>query len=319
MSGTDAPLPRHIRLPLIASIMLLACQSGCQWLRGSWGSTGPAPPPISPQPTLEQLLATVHENTRRVQSLSTDRATLSVAGYPSLRADLAFQQPRKLRLRAMALGSTEVDLGSNEELFWVWIKRNSPPAVYYARHADIAAAPPQAIPIEPAWLVESLGLVEFDPNLRHTGPFVRRGGQLEIRTAIPGPAGERTKITVLDGRYGWVLEQHVYDANRQRLASAVASGYAYDLATQTSMPKQVDIQWPAAAVSVTLTLNDLRINQLGPDSANLWIMPEMPGTNYVNLAQIAPATQPPQPLPNNAPTASPPIRESAYGGRTRRY
>ena len=311
---------RCTRLTIFACVALLLCQSGCQLLRRPWSQPGPVPPPLLPQPTLDQLMATVHENTRRVQSFNTNHANLSVAGYPSLRADLAFQQPGRLRLRATAFGSAEVDLGSNDELFWVWIKRNSPPAVYYAKHAEVAGAT-QAIPIEPAWLVESLGLIQFDPNARHSGPFVRRGGQLEIRTTIPGPTGERTKITVLDGRYGWVLEQHLYDANRQRLASAVASDHAYDPVTQTSMPRKVQIQWPAAAVSITLTLNDLRINQLTPDSTNLWTIPEMPGTNYVNLAQMAPPnpTVQPQPGQGRAPAASPPIRASAYGGRTRRY
>jgi hypothetical protein len=312
-------LLRHHRLTLLTCIAILVAQSGCQWLRGPWNPPGPTPPPISPQPTLQQLMAAVNENTRRVQSLDTNRATLSVAGYPSLRADLAYQQPGRLRLRAMALGSTEVDLGSNDELFWVWIKRNSPPAVYFARHEEVARSPQTAVPIEPAWLVESLGLVQFDLNGRHTGPFVRGGGQLEIRTAITGPNGDRTKVTVIDGRYGWVLEQHLYDANRQRLASATASGFAYDPVTQTSMPNQVKIQWPEAAMSITLTLNDLRINQLGPDSNNLWTIPEMPGTNYVNLTQIAPPSAVTQPGQGRAPTTSPPIRASAYGGRTRRY
>lgn len=266
-------------------------------------------------------MATVNENTARVQSLNTNRATLSVAGYPSLRADLAYQQTSRLRLRATALGSTEVDLGSNDELFWVWIKRNTPPAVYYARHTEVANAPQAAIPIEPEWLIESLGLMRFDPGHRHSGPFVRRQGQLEIRTTMPGASGERTKVTVIDGRYGWVLEQHLYDANRQRLASSIASGHAYDPVTQTSLPNQVKIQWPAASLSLTLALNDLRVNQLGPDSANLWVIPEMPGTNYVNLTQVPPPSAAPQPpaAQGRAPVASPPIRASAYGGRTRRY
>ncbi|MCG8583485.1 MAG: hypothetical protein MI757_02095 [Pirellulales bacterium] len=311
-------MPRR-QLAMVVLTVFVLSTTGCQFMRRPWSPPAPMPPPISTQPTVDQIIANVNDNTARIQSINTNRATLSVSGYPSLRADLAVQQPQRMRLRATVLGSTEVDLGSNDELFWVWIKRNTPPAVYYARHNELAGAPQASIPIEPKWLTEAIGLVYFDPNHRHSGPFVRRQGQLEIRSAIPGPNGERTKVTVIDGRYGWVLEQHLYDASGKRLASAVASGHKFDPATQTSLPRQVKMQWPAAAMSITLTLNDVRINQLGADSNNLWVIPEMPGTNYVNLAETPPPTaNPPQPAPVASPE-SPPIRASAYGGRTRRY
>ena len=309
----------RFHVAVVLSAALLASYGGCAWLRRPIIS-GPTPPPITAQPTLDELIAKVHENTGRVKSLDTNRATLSVAGYPSLRTDFAYQQPGRLRLRATMLGATEVDLGSNDELFWFWIKRNSPSAVYFARHEEVARAPQQAIPIEPRWLVEALGLVEFDPSHRHSGPFVRRGGRLEIRTAIPGPTGDRTKITILDGRFGWVLEQHLYDANRQRLATAIASGYAYDPVSQTSMPKQVKIQWPAAAMSITLTLNELRINQLADGSNQLWTIPELRGTPYVNLTQQAqPAPGRPVQPAGQGRAALAPARSGFRAGHRGRY
>ena len=89
------------------------------------------------------------------------------------------------------------------------------------------------------------------------------------------------------------------------------------------MPKQVKIQWPAAAMSITLTLNELRINQLGDGSNQLWTIPELRGTQYINLTEQPPAnppaaTTPVQPIEQGR-AALAPAHPGYSRGRRSRY
>ena len=62
--------------------------------------TTPAPRVLSGSPSLEQVIQAVNRNSTQIQSYSTNSATLSGAGWPTLRANIAFQRPRMFRLRA---------------------------------------------------------------------------------------------------------------------------------------------------------------------------------------------------------------------------
>ena len=112
------------------------------------------------------MVYVLNANTQRVQRLQTENATLRVEGMPALRANLAYEQPRNFRLLAQLSQFTgrELDMGSNDELFWFWIRRDTQPSVYFARHAAFANSPARdLIPIEPNRLIDTLGLVYLDP------------------------------------------------------------------------------------------------------------------------------------------------------------
>ena len=122
----------------------------------------------------------------------------------------------------------ELDLGSNDELFWFWVKRSQPPAIYYCRHDQFAASQArQMTPFEPRWLIEALGVVEFDRSLPNK-LTVLPNDRLRIDTIRNTPEGPMTKVTILDGSQGWVLEQHLYDARRRLVARSIASGHRQD-------------------------------------------------------------------------------------------
>src|SRR6476646_1079011 len=135
---TSAPL-REIILVFAAGIAV-AGASGCRshaWLRRSGGD----PPPIAfsalPSPT--EAVSAVNANTARVQSLQTQGASVSIPGAPSVGADIAIERPRRLRMRAKTqLLGPELDLGSNDELFWLWAARMPDSSVFFARHDQFA-------------------------------------------------------------------------------------------------------------------------------------------------------------------------------------
>ena len=92
--------------------------------RGDSGGVLP-PEAFAAPPTLEQVVQAVNANSAPVRQLQAEGATLSVQGLPSLRANLVMERPRRFRLVGSLLGVTgpEIDLGSNDELLWMWVKR----------------------------------------------------------------------------------------------------------------------------------------------------------------------------------------------------
>jgi hypothetical protein len=177
-------------------------------------------------------------------------------------------------------------LGSNNELFWFWVRRGEPPAVFYCRHDEYAGSQARRmIPIEPSWLIEAFGVTPLDPGLPHQGPYPMPGDRLEIRTVRDTPDGPMTKVTVVDAMRGLVVEQHAYDAVGHRVASAVVEQHRRDPLTNLTIPRIVKIDCPRARFSMRVNLGTVRINRLNCNAPELWTMPQIPGAPIVNLAQ----------------------------------
>ncbi len=285
---------------LLLTVVTLAAAggAGCPGVVRQYAA--PAPRVLPPSATLEQVIEVVNRNSSRIQSFSTNCATLTGPGFPTLRASVAWARPRRFRLRAeTGLSGPELDLGSNDELFWFWVRRNRPAAIYYCRHVQFATSGVrEMVPIEPDWLIEALGICEFDPTLPHQGPFPLSGGRLEIRTIRETIQGPSTKITIVDGATGLVLAQHIFDARGQLKGSAVAGGHRRDPLSGLTLPKTVDIQCPASQLSMRIDLGNVRINYPG-GAANpeLWAMPSYAGYPTVDLCdphrRLAPTSPPP--------------------------
>lgn len=292
---------RILRLSIAVGLLSLSGASCPQVLR----QYGVAPPPraLPPSPTLEQIIQVVNANNSQIQSLSTNQATISSPGVPALRASVAFQRPQRLRVRAdTALTGPELDLGSNDELFWFWIRRSDPPAVYFCRHNQYGTSQIQRLlPIEPQWLIESLGATGFDPSLPHQGPFPvpNDPNRLMVRTVRETARGTVTKSTVVDAALGVVVEQHVYDAQGRLTASAITDHHRRDPLTGLYVPTVVKVHCPSAQFSMRLDLGNVQVNRLSPNSMEPWTMPVYQGAQVVDLCDPntrSPAAGPPGPV-----------------------
>lgn len=245
-----------------------------------------APTVLNPQASLEDVVRVVNANSARIQQLQSSGATLTLAGVPPLETSYALDRPRRFRLRAETrITGPELDLGSNDEIYWVWVKRNEQPAIYWGKHAEFDKSTARDIvPIPPDWLIQALGVVEIDPTARHEGPFRSRPGQLEIRSHLVMNQREVTKVMVIDDARGWVLEQHLYDANQQPIASSVASAFQFDQVHGVSLPRFVEIRLPPAGLSFSLQTDRHLVNQLSGDPNQLWTMPQITGVPTIDLA-----------------------------------
>ena len=280
----------------LLGVLVLFCCSGAtcsHWLRNPFAQQGPpAPELLSAGASLEQVIAAVNQNSSKVQSYQTGDASITfrgMPGVPSLRGNIAMQRPGRLRLEAStALTGPEVDLGSNDELFWFWVKRNEPPALYFSRHDQfVGSAAQQVMPIEPQWLLDALGLSQFSPNDHHEGPMPHSDGTLEIRTVMQTRTGPMTKSTVIDIRRAWVLEQHIYDGRGSLLASSRARSHRYYPGAGVSLPQTIDINLPAAQMALSIDVGTVQMNSV-PANPALWSLPAISGYPQIDLGAAPP-------------------------------
>jgi hypothetical protein len=238
--------------------------SGCNWNRWFRQPDRYVPPPqvFQAEPTREELIAKINDNTSRINTLQAS-GSMSIPGVPtSLNTELAFERPQNLRFRAgTRFTGQEIDLGSNNELFWFWANQDPSKALYYARHEQFAQSRArQAIPVEPSWLKEAFGLIELDPSGQIEGP-IPAGDKVQLRVRQQTGAGEVMKVLVLDKKRGVVVEQQLFDPKGQLLGIAKASEHEFHQLDGAALPHKIDVEIPAAKLQFQLVLDQHVINR----------------------------------------------------------
>lgn len=267
-------------LLLVAAGLVSLSGASCPYFRRPDAFTNM--PPLPQNPSLEQLIQLVNANNLQIRSFSASEASVSGTGFPRLRARIDFERPQRFRLRATFAFSEELDVGSNEELFWFWFKQNPTPALYYGRHAQFASSPVrQTLPVDPYWLIEAFGIGEIDPTLPHQGPWTRPDGRLEIRTTRQSPTGQTTKVTLLE-RHGLVVEQRLYDARNQLIASATTTQHHRDPLSGLVMPTDIALSIPSQQMTIRISLGKVEINRPAANP-ELWAMPNYPGSPPIDV------------------------------------
>ena len=284
---------------LAAALLLMSC--GCQaWNR--WRHPNPyaekAPPTFAEDFTKERLVEHINQNIERTGACPAwrcDRASVKMTGVPAkLSATLAVRAPHSLRLRvALPLGAGDVlDLGSNDEHFWMWMKDGQATPVMTVRHDEfdqVARAAPMPIPVHPDWLMEVLGVIPLDPEEYE---LVRPGGNqpyVDLVATRVSPDGERVqRIVRVNPRHGLIVEHRLQKLNGELLAKAALAEHYQDPASKAVVPRViiVDLVAEGRPMSLTLTLDGMDVNSASLATEDyLWAIPDIPGSERVDMAQ----------------------------------
>ena len=279
---------------LIATVTLTSA-SGCKFLEGLQHRRDPALPVVFEQPpSLEQLTESINENTSRLKQLEA-HVTVSLDGLPNLNGNLALERPRNLRLRAGVMGIAElgVDIGSNDELFWVWSRASGAgagPVLIYARHQEFAESDAaKQLPIQPQWIVQALGLVTSESSDQHQLGNRRPDGRIEIRTTLRTTRETITRVVVVEPRSGAIRQLALYDQQGKRIAYANAMRYQFDAEQQVKIPRYVEVYFPDPAggqVKLAISLRSHKINQLSGEPKLLWKMPQPADVKTIDISRI---------------------------------
>jgi hypothetical protein len=282
-------------LSLVLAVTITVNGTGCHVFQRFRGNNIQAPIVFETFPTREQVIAQLAEQSQRIQQLQTD-VRVSIDGVPPLRGTLAVERPRRLRLKAGLMGVSEmgIDVGSNDELFWIWSKAAMPgqePAIYFCRHHKFQYSElGQAMPIDPKWLIDSLGLVEFGPGDRIEGPIQRSDGRLEIHAFQERTASMATRrVLVIDPRYGFINQQAIYDSSGRLIAYSNAVKHQLYPEHNVSLPGQIVLkvqQVNATPFTVVVDTGPYRINSIFGDAEMLWSLPRRGDVPLIDLSEM---------------------------------
>ena len=272
--------------------------ANAQWFKnlGGFGSRPVANPiPIAFQrpPSQAEYLIWQQRHAAGVKQLDA-KIQVALTGTPKLRGTIQMEVPRRLRLKAGVLGMNEmgVDVGSNDELFWIWTRVALPgqsPTLMYANHEQFersTGAIRQAVPLEPEWLMDALGLADFSKYESHSEPVQQPGGRMKIISGRATANGKQYRVTLFDAMRGIIEQQSLYDQRGTLIAYTDMSKYRYYPEHGVSLPGKINMHLFQNGQEVTLavTTDNYKINALYGDPALMWSMPNPAGVQKINLA-----------------------------------
>lgn len=139
------------------------------------------------------------------------------------------------------------------------------------------------IPIDPNWLIEALGTVELDPRLPFQGPYPTQDKRIQIRVVCETPEGPNLKVISINSVTAWVMQQEIFDAQGRLRARSVVEGYRRNPRTNLYIPTAVRVECPEAQFKMRIDLGGVQVNQLQGNPAELWTLPNYPGSPLVDL------------------------------------
>lgn len=78
----------------------------------------------------------------------------------NLTGSLYYKKPNFFRMEIFWKSNKETDIGSNQEIFWYWAKREKNPALFWAKHEDFPRSRLKT-PFDPNFIKSSLGVDEI--------------------------------------------------------------------------------------------------------------------------------------------------------------
>ncbi len=269
---------------------VIGCRSGNPFRRVTPSPTGA--PIISTQATTAEIILLVNQQVSRVQSFSTRNATLDGEGVFNLKGEISFQRPNNFRLiGSHAVTGTELDVGRNPDVMWMWIGKAEPKAMYFCRNADYASCETNLnLSINPLWVVDAMGFGLLDPNIRYEGPAPVDDRHIELRVRETTSSGEmQTKIVVINRDYALPAAIRIYDRLNQLVADARVKSYRKDPLTGIVIPQAIAINCPkenqGKGMRFTINYGTPELNRLDANNAHLWTMPAYQGYPPIDMAQ----------------------------------
>ncbi|QVL34684.1 hypothetical protein KIH39_12475 [Telmatocola sphagniphila] len=286
------------RIALLAGMLLLGASSGCSTPNAKVDNTpkgGLTSRNNQETPTAEVLVKYLSRQSSQIQMLDYRDISMEVTAQgrraPSIEGYLVCEKARNFRLAGKVFGAQQVDLGSNNEQFWYWVKQSPEPHIFYCNYTDFERGVRLPFPFQPEWVLDVLGMGEVSPPENYT--LEVRGNHYELTEKTQSQGQPISKVTIIN-RYTasapvpQIVGKELRDSRNQLIAKATIKRVQLDRQTNLVVPKVVVLEYPAQQISMTLTLDNVTVNgKLSPqESARLFRRPNWNDVKSVDLAQL---------------------------------
>ncbi|MEZ6096257.1 MAG: hypothetical protein R3C03_18865 [Pirellulaceae bacterium] len=275
------------------AVIVLSLAPGCGIMSRFRAPSSMAPVVLAPTSSLSQIVMTVNEHSERVKQLKSN-VRVSMTGVPAmLRGDLLVERPNRIRLTAGLMGMPGFDLGSNDNVFWIWKQASTPsdpPTLYFANHQEFKQSELyEQFQLQPQWLLDGLGLIQFRPEDQHSGPFPVDAGYIEINSVINDNGKVTYRTVVIEPKSGVIRRQVFYDSQRQLRAYIDSKNHEFIADHGVNLPRQIEIYISSPdgqETKMSVTMGSYTLNSLYGDPDKLWNMPEPPDVPRVDLSRV---------------------------------
>jgi hypothetical protein len=281
------PGPAYRCLCLIIAVASLMSTTGCAtfsrfWLRNPNQLASNPLPRFSDDPQLEEVVDHLNRNVERLHAWRAGSVKIRANNMPGLSGSLVVEEGSHLRMVVNSLAGHEVDMGSNDDVFWIWAKRMEPSYVY-CRHDQIELARQSlGVPFEPQWLMQALGVAPLETR-DLTMKIDPAAHQAMLVQPIYSAHGQPLQnVMLVDLIRGVITEHSIHNAQGQKLAIAKLDDFRVDKQSGAVLPHRVRLDWPQNQMSLVMNMGHIEIN---PPTipTQIWDMPSMSGVQAVNL------------------------------------
>lgn len=187
--------------------------------------------------------------------------------------ELAMEKDKFFRLKVNhRLTGREMDIGSNDQIFWFWSKRMSPPALYYSKHENLNKTMLRSA-LNPNWMLEALNVGDINVENIEISKF--NDFWAIIQSRVDGSGDNVTAMILIDPNKEIVLGRYLYNKYDKMIASTEYSEFL------DNIPRKILIIWYEEAITLTWSLQNIQINtNIDPE---LWIMPNI--KNKIDMAE----------------------------------
>jgi hypothetical protein len=224
------------------------------------------PPAFGKAPDAVQLVNYLNDNADRILGINAEVVMDCRQGKTKVGIDgnLACSGARNFRLKGFAVGSPEVDIGSNDTEFWYWVKRADPPYVFHCSYAEFPRVGPRLpFPFQPDMIATALGVAKYDPAKNYR--IKQSSNYLELIEDAVAPDGQAVdKVTVFNRmearRNEPQVAGHILRNKQGRpICYATVKRVTYDMSAV--IPQDVVLVWPDKGMEMEIQLQHVKVTR----------------------------------------------------------
>lgn len=218
-----------------------------------------------PEVSLPDLVHEINQRNSQIQTFTCDDVAIKTweRGIKvRLKAELHYEKDLSFRMILDSVFGKELDLGSNDKMFWYWSRRDKHPGLYWSFHEDFYKTRLKT-PFNPMFMRDTLGLNEIPQEGAKVGET--EGKVIIVYEKYDSMMRPILYTIVINKTYKVVEGILVTDMGGNPLAVAEIKEH------QNGLPAEILYTWYEEDKVLLLRFNNPKVNQ--SLSSNLWTPP----------------------------------------------